>query len=165
MTMSFLNKSVHGFNSILNGRVETGFQIVKFRHFWFFFSKIWIFLLWHFGTMMSKIFLKLQPPISLPISVTPVKTLWELSVLFGNTCAAALETNSIVNVFILKRLWSNVFFKNLPRIMSSCSSSIVFVEVFLQEIVTNWKNSWINCAFNSCWTVGQTWRCQLCLQS
>ena len=52
---------------------------------------------------MGRILLKLQPPIDLPDSVAMVKKIVkELSVLSGNSCADAFETNSIVNDFIVK---------------------------------------------------------------
>ena len=47
--------------------------------------------------------MKFQPPIDLPDSVALVKkVVKELSVLSGNCCADAFETNSIVNDSIVK---------------------------------------------------------------
>ena len=51
---------------------------------------------------MGRIFLKLQPAIDHPDSVALVKSLKKLSVLSGNSCADAFETNSIVNDSIVK---------------------------------------------------------------
>ena len=50
------------------------------------------------GTFQGRIFPDLQPFIDPPGTVAPVeKTVKDLSVLSGNSCADALKTNSIVN--------------------------------------------------------------------
>ena len=51
---------------------------------------------------MDRIFLKLQPPIDHPDLVALVRSLKNLSVLSGNSCADTFETNSIVNDSIVK---------------------------------------------------------------
>ena len=66
--VSFLNESVHGFNSIRNGRVKTKFQIVELWRLWKSLVKKQIFPPWHFGTLMVRIFLKFQPTFDLPDS-------------------------------------------------------------------------------------------------
>ena len=73
--VSFLNKSVHGFNNIRNGRVKTRFQIVNSDDFESSFSKNITFVPLHFGKLMGRIFLKLQPPIDIPDPVAHVKSL------------------------------------------------------------------------------------------
>ena len=72
---TFLNESAHGFNNIRIGRVDAGFQIVKFKRIWKTpTKKTWTIPLCHFAQMMGKIFPKLQPPVDLPDSVAPVKS-------------------------------------------------------------------------------------------
>ena len=75
----FLKESAHGFNNICNVRVKTRPQIVKVWRVWKFFVKK-IFPPWQFVTLMGRIFLELQPPIDLPVSVALVKSLWRRSV-------------------------------------------------------------------------------------
>ena len=103
----FLNDSVYGFNNNHNGRVKTGFQIIIFRRLWKFFILTHDFSFWHFGTLTGRVFTKLQPPIDLPVSVSPVKHYK------GGECSAwkklrsdAFETNSFVGDSIVNWLWS-----------------------------------------------------------
>ena len=75
--VSFLKtQTVHGFNNMLNGRVETGFQVVKIRRLWrFWYQETGVFPLWHSGTLMGKFFPKKQPRKELTDSVVPTKSL------------------------------------------------------------------------------------------
>ena len=71
----FLNDSIHAFEKIRNGKVETGLQTVKIGRIWKFFVKKHKLSLLHLSNLMSKIFPKLQPPIDFQDSVAPVKNL------------------------------------------------------------------------------------------
>ena len=82
LIVSFLNEGAHGFNDNRIGSVKTGFHLVKSRRLLTaFYQRTQTFhfsiTCYHFGILMGKIFLKLQPLIDFSDSVVPVKNLYK----------------------------------------------------------------------------------------
>ena len=73
--VTLLNEIVHGFNNISNGRVETGFQMVKFQRLRKFLIKKHEFSICNILIQWWVKLPKLQPPIDLSDSVAPMKKL------------------------------------------------------------------------------------------
>ena len=111
VTASFLNENVHGFDIICNGRVETRFQIVKFRRFPKFVMKkheLFSCTMVHCLVKISKIATSHR---LFRFSCSGKNLVRDLSAVAGNSWADALETNCFVNVSIVIWLWSTLLDK------------------------------------------------------
>ena len=105
--VSFLNESVHGFNIIRNGRVPTRFQTVFSGQHQNCLSKNMSFpsvRFWYVdGWCISE---NATSHWHSRFSSSGKKFVKKLSVLSRNSCADALKTNTIVNEYLAKWLWS-----------------------------------------------------------
>ena len=109
-------------------------------------QKTWNSLLFHFGTLTGRMLPTMQSAIAPPDSVAQAKKILELlSVSSLNKCTDALEATSIVELSVVKLLWSTVLWWKLPRIISPLSSSIVYHGGVLKAIATISKDFCINC--------------------
>ena len=114
-----LNKFVHGFKSIRNRWVKTGFQIARlWRLPIVSYQKAWFSILWLFGRWRVGCFQNCNLPLILQILMLASDFVKELSVLSGKSCADSLQNNSFLNDSIVKWLLL-VSRKKLPWIFSS----------------------------------------------
>ena len=139
--VSFVNENVHGFNNIWIGRVETRFQIVKFRRLWKrFITKHKVSLcdiLVHWSVRYFRNYN--LPLIQFRFNCSGGKFVKELSVLSGNSCADALVINSFVNDSIVKWLSSTLFNKIYHRYSRPVHALLCMLEVFWEKL-QNFKN-------------------------
>ena len=89
---------------------------------------------------------KMQLDIDLHVPVASAK-FWKkrMSFVWKKLCRC-VSKQIFVNEANVKGLFSNCFWWNLPSIVSTRSSCVVYVEGFLEDIVTISKTSCVNCS-------------------